>query len=45
LELAGRAVLSVPYLSAIERGERDPPMTTVAAIAKAAGVPVTKLVE
>jgi len=37
--------VSVAYLSLIERGGRNPPITTVVAIAKALGVPTARLVD
>ncbi len=37
-ELAGSLKLSVAYVSLIERGGRNPPYTTVVAIAQALGV-------
>jgi transcriptional regulator with XRE-family HTH domain len=37
-ELAGRLGLSIAYVSLIERGGRNPPFTTVVAIAHALGV-------
>jgi transcriptional regulator with XRE-family HTH domain len=42
--LAESIDLSVAYVSLIERGGRNPPYTTVVAIARALGVPATKLV-
>lgn len=44
-ELAEKLDLSVAYVSLIERGGRNPPYTTVIAIAKALGVPAAMLVE
>lgn len=43
-ELAERAQLSVSYLSLLERGKRDPVLSTVVAIAKALDVPLSILV-
>ena len=42
--LAEALQLSVAYVSLIERGGRNPPYTTVVAIARALGVPATRLV-
>jgi transcriptional regulator with XRE-family HTH domain len=42
--LAEALELSVAYISLIERGGRNPPYTTVVAIAKALGIPATRLV-
>jgi transcriptional regulator with XRE-family HTH domain len=42
--LAESLELSVAYVSLIERGGRNPPYTTVVAIAKALGVPAARLV-
>lgn len=42
-ELAGSLGLSVAYVSLIERGGRNPPYTTVVAIARALGVPARDL--
>ncbi|MBK9517376.1 MAG: helix-turn-helix transcriptional regulator [Anaeromyxobacter sp.] len=42
--LAESLELSVAYVSLIERGGRNPPYTTVVAIARALGVPATRLV-
>jgi transcriptional regulator with XRE-family HTH domain len=44
LDLAQAADLSVAYVSLIERGGRNPPLTTVASLARALGVGVTELV-
>jgi transcriptional regulator with XRE-family HTH domain len=44
LDLAQAAELSVAYVSLIERGGRNPPLTTVASLARALGVGVTELV-
>ena len=41
--LAEALDLSVAYVSLIERGGRNPPYTTVVAVAKALGVTVSKL--
>jgi transcriptional regulator with XRE-family HTH domain len=43
-ELAERADLSTNYLGAVERGEKNPSLTTVAAIASGLGVSVRALV-
>ena len=43
--LADSLELSVAYISLIERGGRNPPYTTVAAIARVLGVPTAKLVQ
>jgi transcriptional regulator with XRE-family HTH domain len=43
-ELAETLALSVAYVSLIERGGRNPPYTTVVAIARALGVPPARLV-
>lgn len=43
--LADELGLSVAYVSLIERAGRNPPWTTVVAIAKALGLPVARLVE
>jgi transcriptional regulator with XRE-family HTH domain len=42
--LAESLELSVAYISLIERGGRNPPYTTVVAIARALGVPAARLV-
>jgi len=42
--LAESLDLSVAYVSLIERGGRNPPYTTVVAIARALGVPTSRLV-
>ena len=42
-DLAGTLGLSVAYVSLIERGGRNPPFTTVVAIARALGVPARDL--
>ena len=44
-DLAEKLDISVAYVSLIERGGRNPPITTVAAIARALGVSATLLVE
>lgn len=43
-ELARSAGISVSYLSLLERGKRDPTMSTVESIAEALTVPVSILV-
>jgi transcriptional regulator with XRE-family HTH domain len=42
--LAEALDISVAYVSLIERGGRNPPYTTVVAIAKALGLPTARLV-
>ena len=42
-ELAHRAGVHPTYLSAIERGERNPALENLCAIAKALGVPLAEL--
>ena len=42
-DLATSLRLSVAYVSLIERGRRNPPVTTVVAIAAALGVPPRRL--
>ncbi len=42
-ELAHRASVHVTYLSAIERGERNPALENLYAIANALGVPLAEL--
>jgi transcriptional regulator with XRE-family HTH domain len=42
--LAEALDLSVAYVSLIERGGRNPPYTTVVAIAKALGIPASRIV-
>jgi transcriptional regulator with XRE-family HTH domain len=42
-ELAKRAGISVSYLSLLERGKRDPPVSTVSRISEALGIPVELL--
>jgi transcriptional regulator with XRE-family HTH domain len=44
LALANAAALSVAYVSLLERGGRNPPITTVATLARALGVGVSELV-
>ncbi len=41
--LANKAGLSVSYISMLERGRRSPPLETLEALAKALGIPPTKL--
>ncbi len=43
--LAKRANLSREYVNKIEAGRYDPPLSTINALAKALGVPVTELLE
>jgi transcriptional regulator with XRE-family HTH domain len=43
-DLAESLELSVAYVSLIERGGRNPPYTTVVAIARALGIPIARLV-
>jgi transcriptional regulator with XRE-family HTH domain len=43
-DLAESLHLSVAYVSLIERGGRNPPYTTVVAIARALGVPPSRIV-
>jgi transcriptional regulator with XRE-family HTH domain len=43
--LAEALDLSVAYVSLIERGGRNPPYTTVVAIARALGVPTSHMVD
>lgn len=43
-ELANNAGISVSYLSLLERGKRDPTLTTVGEIANALDIPVSILV-
>jgi transcriptional regulator with XRE-family HTH domain len=43
--LAKRADLSREYVNKIEAGRYDPPLSTINALAKALGVPVTELLE
>ena len=43
--LAEALDLSVAYVSLIERGGRNPPYTTVVAIAKALEIPTARIVE
>jgi len=42
-ELAKRVGISVSYVSMLERGHRSPPLETVEKLAKALGVPPTRL--
>jgi transcriptional regulator with XRE-family HTH domain len=42
--LAEALDLSVAYVSLIERGGRNPPYTTVVAIARALGIPTARIV-
>ncbi len=42
--LAEALDLSVAYVSLIERGGRNPPYTTVVAIARALGIPMSRIV-
>ncbi len=44
-DLAEKLGISVAYVSLIERGGRNPPFTTVMAIARALGVAPAKLLE
>ncbi len=41
--LARRVGISVSYVSMLERGHRSPPLETVERLAKALGVPPTRL--
>lgn len=43
-DLAESLDLSVAYVSLIERGGRNPPYTTVVAIARALGIPASRIV-
>ena len=43
--LAGKAKISVSYVSMLERGERVPPLDTLEVIAKALGVPPLALLQ
>ena len=43
--LAETLELSVAYVSLIERGGRNPPYTTVVAIARALGIPASRIVD
>ena len=43
--LAARAGLTREYISKLEAGKQDPSLTTISALAKALGVPVTALLE
>lgn len=42
-QLAERADLTANYIASIERGERDPSLSTVASIARGLGVPIPAL--
>jgi len=42
-DLAKRVGISVSYVSMLERGHRSPPLETIEKLAKALGVPPTKL--
>ncbi len=44
-ELAERAGLSANYMGSIELGRRDPSLSSVKAIAKGLGVPVSQLIK
>jgi transcriptional regulator with XRE-family HTH domain len=43
--LATRAGLTREYVNKLEAGKQDPSLTTISALAKALGVPVTALLE
>ena len=43
--LAKRAGLAREYVNRLEAGQQDPSLTTISALAKALGVPVTALLE
>jgi transcriptional regulator with XRE-family HTH domain len=43
--LAKRAGLTREYVNKLEAGKQDPSLTTISALAKALGVPVTALLE
>jgi transcriptional regulator with XRE-family HTH domain len=43
--LAQRAGLTREYVNRLEAGQQDPSLTTISALAKALGVPVTRLLE
>jgi XRE family transcriptional regulator, regulator of sulfur utilization len=43
--IAKRAGLSREYVLRLEAGQQDPSLSTLTALAKALGVPVTKLLE
>ncbi|WP_242334044.1 MULTISPECIES: helix-turn-helix domain-containing protein [Anaeromyxobacter] len=43
--LAGKARLSVSYISMLERGQRTPPLETLESLAKALAVSPTSLLE
>jgi len=44
-QLARRAKLSHGYVQRLEMGRHDPPVSTLRALARALGVPVTRLLE
>ena len=44
-ELAGRAKITVSYVSMLERGNRSPPLETLEVLAKALKVPPLQLLE
>jgi transcriptional regulator with XRE-family HTH domain len=44
-ELAKRAKLTRVYVTRLEAGQQDPSLSTINALAKALGVPVTELLE
>jgi transcriptional regulator with XRE-family HTH domain len=44
-ELAGRAGISVAYVSMLERGQRTPPLETIDLLAKALKVPALDMLE
>jgi transcriptional regulator with XRE-family HTH domain len=44
-QLAHRAQLSLGYVARLEIGRHDPTLSTLKKLAKALGVPVTRLVE
>ena len=44
-ELAKRARLTRVYITRLEAGQYDPTLTTITALARALGVPVTALLE
>lgn len=44
-QMARRAKLSHGYYQRLEMGRHDPPLSTLRALAKALGVPVTELVK
>jgi transcriptional regulator with XRE-family HTH domain len=43
--LAKRAGLTREYVNKLEAGKQDPSLTTISALSKALGVPVSELVE